>query len=397
MTRYNRIEISDMDNEVVCYNEMDFIQHVEMVDVVGDIPQLNKIAKYNKYSLLLKSGLIYECVRYLQTVNPLYAVRKLPDINLELLSNTVGTYYTYETFLKEWPKEKDSHEMAPFIVVRFMMMTERFDNAKPSLMDINVIDIFSKIIEEFCMGIINDIITVSREKSLCFSLLFNRFLTGTLPIYSVGQYFVEKEFPTKAQYWKTLRLELYNGLYNLNEMGVNLNEINDTLTNIEQACSSESLPTIIEETYEISKGYLTMFDYESGGLEQVYEGTIGMLNSIVSKMKNETPIYDNTTIEEQQCKGEPGIELATAEIISKTVLHLKEVHGIISEMYRCVSKIESIGRDTEDFAKPFEDDSTIYNHLFSVTTNLAIYLSVLRLTLSLIYCRVKEVESKGAE
>ena len=180
-------------------------------------------------------------------------------------------------------------------------------------------------------------------------------------------------------------------------MGVNLNEINDTLTNIEQACSSKSLPTIIEETYEISKGYLTMFDYESGGLEQVYEGTIGMLNSIVSKMKNETPIYDNTTIEEQQCKNAPGTELATAEILSKMVIHLKEVHGIISEMYRCVNKIESIGRDTEDFAKPFEGDSTIYNQLFSVTTNLAIYLSVLRLTLSLIYCRVKEVESKGAE
>lgn len=398
MPKYNKIEVNDLDKGVIFFNEMDFIQHIEMLDVIDDIKKLNIIVRYNKYTLLLKSGIIYDCVRYLQVINPTYSVRKLPDINLEFLTNTVGTRYTYEKFLNNWPKENGSREEAVYIVANFMVMVNIFDNAKPSLMGIEIIDIFSKIIEEFCKVIINDITIATNNRLPHFNMHFNRFLTGTLPIYSVGQYLIEKEFPTKSQYWKTLRLELYNALYNLDEMGASIDVVNDGKDRIKLSDSYQSIPSVMEDKHIFSKGYLTIFDYAPNELERIYEGTIGKLNNVITMLNSETQVYDNTIIDEQQCAHRTPIEdISVSEVLIKLVSQIDEIHGIISEMYRVITKIEAIGRDKLDFGKPIAPEIVDHNKLFSVVTNLAIYLSIARLSLSLIYGRTIEASKPKGE
>lgn len=405
MTKYTTLNLDDLGDGKLCYNEMDFMQHTEMVGLVENIDELKIIARYNKYALLLRSGLIYESVRYLQSINPSYAVREMPDIKYGIINNTVGNVFLYKQFKEEWPTILGEPGQALITVFNFMAMVDGFDRAKPTLINLDVIESFSDIISEFCDVILNDVSANTAERLPCFNMQLDRFLTGSIAIYSVGQYLIEKEFPTKAQFWKTLRLEIYNAIYNIDERSrarletnqngngntMGYNTVDDSVHSIDSSYGSEDIGDVIETTYELTKGYLTVFSYPPGELSNLYGAIIGQVNNIISKMKNETSIYTDVDFNEPQSSDKPDIEIMSKEALPKMVEHFAEVHGIVSELYRVVSKVEEAGKDTEEFATSIKENKPEYIKIFNGITNLAIYLPILRLTLSLIFGRISEV------
>lgn len=405
MTTYAKINLDDLGDNKICYNEIDFMQHAQLLELVENMDDLKIIAKYNKYALLLRSGLIYESVRYLQTINPEYAVREMPNIQYGIVNNTVGNIHLYKRFKETWPNSLGEPGIALITVVNFMAMVDGFDRAKPNLINLDVIAIFSDIISEFCDAILNDVSANTVEKLPCFNMQLDRFLTGSIAIYSVGQYLIEKEFPTKAQYWKTLRLEIYNAIYNIDERyrarpetnqngkGTTMcyNSVDDSMHGIDSSCVAGDINDVIDTTYELTKGYLMTFSYPPGELSNLYGAIIGQVNNIISKMKNEISIYTDVDFNEPQSSDKPDIEIMSKEALPKMVEHFAEVHGIISELYRVVSKVEEAGKDTEDFATSIKENKPEYIKIFNTITNLAIYLPILRLTISLIFGRVSEV------
>lgn len=372
-------------------NELTYIQLQKLVMLFDNIDDVHVLSIYNQYTTLVKSGILGEFVKNLDQ-HPSFKMKKIASfVKYNMLEDKVGTLHQYNLLEKEMDDATDGNPEDNMAAIAFYQnMAKVVDAGKTHLVNLDVVKAVKSILEKHYNPIISDVLYFIKLPYL--SVAYDRFIEKVIAPYSVGSIIVNSDKGTLKDYWNILQLILYMTIYCLSDSDTELfaeNADEDRFNTI--SMNYEKLPDVDIDISKITNGYIDL-SYKRGEFENIYSGTVGLLNKIYNDMKGVASNYDDYELRTPNTLDEPMPNIVNVkEALRLLINHYNEVYGIVSEFYRCVYEIVRFNVDKPDMAKPINDGNAethdTYINLYKNISDLCIYAVIVRMTISLIYTR----------
>jgi hypothetical protein len=369
-------------------NQISFTQIRDSIDTYNNKNYAFHVAGYHKSAILLKSGLIYEVVKYLLTLNPNYSVIKLPNEEwAQVLTQRMGNDYQYDAYYEQLTKNIEegvivSGREALDAVLTMMDMVNAIEKEKAAIIDTVLLVNPTNIFDLFCKDILHDMHAI---KLPVFRKQFETFREYSLPLYAVSQYLTDGEYKDIRTLFSTLRTILFYTLLSTMETYENTYRLKDDYNTID--IKKDALPGISLNVIEIGKEYNGAFNYssEDGLFEKVFERTISTLYYILNMLSG-TPSGKNSSIipfhaiDNTPCMCDIKVPYAMNILLS----HHNETYQLVASLYKVINEIDTVLRDIEEVNGLPDID---YSTLTELVRELSMYLITNRLTISLLFAQ----------